>query len=69
MKKQISPIVIVVAVVIVLAVIGGIGYQMFAPKHLPGAENADLRKKYFPNGYPYTQNEIGKPPPGTNAGH
>jgi hypothetical protein len=61
MKKQISPAFLAVVVVIVLAIIGGIGYKVFGPQHLPGAEDVELRKKYFPNGYPYTKDELKQP--------
>jgi hypothetical protein len=69
MKKQVSPAIMVGVLVVLLAVIGFIGYKMFGPQHLPGAEDVELRKKYFPNGYPYLKNEVTRPAGGTQATH
>jgi hypothetical protein len=68
MKKQVGPGAIAVVLVILLTILGAIGYKMFAPKHLPDATDKALRAKYFPNGYPYTKNELRQPAPKTPSG-
>ena len=67
MKKQVSPAVIAIVVVILLAIVGGVGYKMFGPQHLPDIKDEDMKKKYFPNGYPYGKNELKQPASDANA--
>ena len=64
MKKQLSPGVMIGILVLVLAIIGGIGYKYFAPPKLSDATDLKERNKYFPNGYPYDKNEVTKPASG-----
>ena len=68
MKKQLSPAVMIGIIVLVVAIIGGIGYKYFAPPKLKDATDLDERKKYFPNGYPFDKNEVTKPAAGTASG-
>jgi len=72
LKSEVNPVIIIVSVVALLAILGGVGYAVFGPKKLSGADDAAMRAKYMPGSAVGTpiKNEASKmatskaPPPG-----